>query len=164
MERQGSGDGGSGYGSVPVPVERQLLPPAPQQQGQEHGQEQGITHEQDGGAEMSDGGKGKGKEREMEQGGMMAEEEPLPLCGLPIGAGPEGTSHMLSWRDCPLRRSGSMLAITRGGEVGEVEGVREDEGQEDEGTGEDEEREGGSEGQGRMTPPSPLRRRHSAAT
>jgi hypothetical protein len=43
---------------------------------------------------------------------------PLPLCGLPIGAGPEGTSHMPSWQDCPLRRStsASTLMLTPGGE------------------------------------------------
>ncbi|KAH6650297.1 hypothetical protein F5144DRAFT_479425 [Chaetomium tenue] len=33
-----------------------------------------------------------------------------PVCGLPIGAGPEGTSHMPDWLDCPLRRSASVGA------------------------------------------------------
>lgn len=42
-----------------------------------------------------------------------------PLCGLPIGAGPEGTSHMPSWTDCPLRRrsasaSAGLLMISEG--------------------------------------------------
>ena len=29
---------------------------------------------------------------------------PLPLCGLPIGAGPEGVSHMPDWHSCRLSR------------------------------------------------------------
>lgn len=33
-----------------------------------------------------------------------------PLCGLPIGAGPEGTSHMPSWLGCRLRRSSNTSA------------------------------------------------------
>ncbi|KAH6619520.1 hypothetical protein B0J18DRAFT_356258, partial [Chaetomium sp. MPI-SDFR-AT-0129] len=31
-------------------------------------------------------------------------EKHTPLCGLPIGAGPEGVSHMPSWSNCPLHR------------------------------------------------------------
>ncbi|KAL2165918.1 hypothetical protein VTG60DRAFT_3609 [Thermothelomyces hinnuleus] len=34
-----------------------------------------------------------------------APDADLPLCGLPIGAGPEGTSYAPSWLGCPLRRS-----------------------------------------------------------
>ncbi|KAK3335751.1 hypothetical protein B0T19DRAFT_436578 [Cercophora scortea] len=32
------------------------------------------------------------------------EEETLPICGLPIGAGPEGESHMTSFNNCRLSR------------------------------------------------------------
>lgn len=35
-----------------------------------------------------------------------------PLCGLPIGAGPEGTSHMPSWLGCRLRRGSNTSAAT----------------------------------------------------
>ncbi len=56
--------------------------------------------------------------------------EGYPLCGLPIGAGPEGTSHMPRWEECVLRRGASGLAITAGGEEG-FDGGGEKEGEED---------------------------------
>ncbi|KAG7292625.1 hypothetical protein NEMBOFW57_002660 [Staphylotrichum longicolle] len=190
---------GHGHGqATQVPADRQLLPPASQQQ--DHGKEQNITQGREdghhGGAAGGGGGAGKGKQREQDGMGMGGGQEPLPLCGLPIGAGPEGTSHMPHWRNCPLRRSGSALAITSGGaDGGEVEGVgggegeeveREEQVQEDKmeeqgrmvpsaprseagaemaGAGEDAGQEDEREEEGSiMMPPSPLRRRHSAAT
>ena len=49
-----------------------------------------------------------------------------PLCGLPIGAGPEGESHMPSWRHCRLR-SASVGGEERGEREDEVEGDEEEE-------------------------------------
>lgn len=194
QQAQGYGHGHGHGQATQVPADRQLLPPAPQPQGhgQVHGQQQNITQGQEdghhGGAAGGGGAAGKGKQREQVGMGMGGEQERLPLCGLPIGAGPEGTSHMPHWRNCPLRRSGSALAITGGGaEGGEVEGAGGDEGQEVEreeqgrmvpstprseaggemaGAGEDsgQEDEREEEEGSIMMPPSPLRRRHSAAT
>ncbi|KAK3300813.1 uncharacterized protein B0H64DRAFT_414607 [Chaetomium fimeti] len=112
-----------------------------------------------------------------------------PLCGLPIGAGPEGVSHMPDWLECPLRRSSSVgVALVMGGE-GEIEGEVPDEveGELASITGEDgrevvrggvmrneRRRRGAEQDEGKereddesdrlLTPPPPPTRRHSAAT
>ncbi|KAL2019827.1 hypothetical protein VTK56DRAFT_9178 [Thermocarpiscus australiensis] len=53
--------------------------------------DQGKTHVQQHGEDQ-------------QQTGQPVRPYPLPLCGLPIGAGPEGVSHMGSWLNCRLRR------------------------------------------------------------
>ncbi len=117
-----------------------------------------------GGGEGAGRGQGDGKGLEKGKGKGKGEgTESLPLCGVPIGAGPEGTSHLPPWGKCPLRKDLGALAITMGeGERSGVEGKAlrmesESVGGQMDGTDED--------GEGRrLFPPTPPRRRHSAAT
>lgn len=51
---------------------------------------------------------GIGGEQEQE------EEKERPLCGLPVGAGPEGESHVPKWRDCRLARGTGPAVLGRG--------------------------------------------------
>jgi len=131
--------------------------------------------------------KGKGKD-ESKGKGNTAETLPVPLCGVPIGAGLEGTSHLPPWGECPLRRDLGALAITMGEGEGGVGGDHGGEktavvmGSEVEGTGSEGktlemqsegeaasvggQMDGADEDDGvgrRLFPPTP-RRRHSAAT
>ncbi|KAH6854194.1 hypothetical protein B0I37DRAFT_421559 [Chaetomium sp. MPI-CAGE-AT-0009] len=111
-----------------------------------------------------------------------------PICGLPIAAGPEGTSHMPDWLGCPLRRSVSVgAALVTGGGGGGVEGevgVGVGSGSGEEGVEGEAQGTGGEDGrvvrraveqdEGReredgksdrlLTPPPLPTRRHSAAT
>ncbi|KAK4240791.1 hypothetical protein C8A03DRAFT_41707 [Achaetomium macrosporum] len=138
---------GQGQSQPPVPVQRLL--PAP---------------------EIVVKGKGKGKEKEVQAiaNPNQPDQLTLPLCGLPIGAGPEGTSHMPSWLGCPLRRSLSVCSLTRDEGEGETAArgadEREEEEQEEE---EQEENEGAVEDDSDNllppTPPTPPQRCHSAA-
>lgn len=168
--QQGYGQGGEEVGGQ-VPVERHL--PAPTSVSI-------SAPEQDGADNEHGDGNGNDKGKQVAQNAQSSGTNTAhPLCGLPIGAGPEGTSHMPSWLGCPLRRSASTatMVITTGEEgdamttsaAGGDEGIR--------GTGEeqqewDREGEGGhgaeDEGEtgeeGRLLPPSPPQRRHSAAT
>ena len=161
----------------------------------EHADDEGTEH---------DKGKGKWKEIDYSYQGhhhqhhthhqhhhdQCQDTPPRPLCGLPIGAGPESTCHMPSWLGCPLRRSVSVGALMiTGGEEGEedVRGEEQEEEQEmvqvpegelalemvrepeDQGLEESQEesREGEKDGEGddkQLTPPSPPPRRHSTAT
>ncbi|KAK4157861.1 hypothetical protein C8A00DRAFT_11324 [Chaetomidium leptoderma] len=99
-------------------------------------------------------------------------EQPQPLCGLPIGAGPEGTSHMPSWEGCMLRRNGRSVdaLVVAGAGAGGEEGENEEDQIDMEDEDEDEE-EGEREGQDNddngddktLPPPSPPPRRHSAS-
>ncbi|KAL2200076.1 hypothetical protein P885DRAFT_66944 [Corynascus similis CBS 632.67] len=139
-------------------------------------------------------GQGEGKSRVEDTGTNTSATNILRICGLPIGAGPEGTSsHMPSWLDCPLRRSqGAVplrivgIAATRSdlGHDGDVQGERNtnkvgsggrtEDGSQEEGREAEEinisnsnGRKGGDidEGQNElMMPPSPPVRCHSAAT
>jgi hypothetical protein len=168
---------GNGYGNGQVSGDRQLPPPVPGS-----GSVSAPPPEQEGG---NDNGNGKGKEVETAQHGgadtNSSHHHHHPLCGLPIGAGPEGTSHMPSWLGCPLRGSAStstmvnaageeegdaMAASGAGGEEGtagtggeeQEDWDRESEG----GSGDGDDSQRGEDGE--HLPPSPPQRRHSAAT
>ncbi|KAL2176024.1 uncharacterized protein P884DRAFT_204422 [Thermothelomyces heterothallicus CBS 202.75] len=111
-----------------------------------------------------------------------APDADLPLCGLPIGAGPEGTSYAPSWLGCPLRRRSlsagprstttttTTLAGAGGrGPVGQDErgpgqGRGREEREHEEEAAEEEEEEDGDENDGPLSSPSPPVRCHSAAT
>jgi hypothetical protein len=141
---QGQGHG-HGQNQPSVPVVQGLLP-APE-----------IVPAGDG------NGKGKGKEKEVPAAALVFgynNQTPLPLCGLPIGAGPEGTSHMPSWLGCPLRRSVSLGSLSRGEEEGVPgdAGERWEEHQDWAAAMEDD-----SDNVLAPTPPSPPQRCHSAA-
>ncbi|AEO53859.1 hypothetical protein MYCTH_2054417 [Thermothelomyces thermophilus ATCC 42464] len=96
----------------------------------------------------------------------------LPLCGLPIGAGPEGTSYAPSWLECPLRRrslsAGPRTTTTlrttttttlAGRGPGQGQGHEEREHEEEAAEEED-----GDENDGPLSSPSPPVRCRSAAT
>ncbi|KAL2259361.1 hypothetical protein VTK26DRAFT_6986 [Humicola hyalothermophila] len=71
------------------------VPPASQQQGH-HNQ---ALHVRGGQAYTRPG---QGQQQHQQPADLHAAQERLPLLGLPIGAGPEGVSHMPSWRNCRL--------------------------------------------------------------
>ncbi|KAK3310689.1 uncharacterized protein B0T15DRAFT_547445 [Chaetomium strumarium] len=136
-ESQGQGEGhGHDQNQPPVPTVQGLLP-APE-----------IV--------AKGNGKGKGKETEVPTAPADVDQTVLPLCGLPIGAGPEGTSHMPSWLGCPLRRSLSLCSLGR--DEGEADERGEEEGGNESATG-------GNDSDGFLThtPPTPPQRCHSAA-
>ncbi|KAK4128949.1 hypothetical protein N657DRAFT_668080 [Parathielavia appendiculata] len=99
-------DPGSSYATTQVPVDRQL--PAPEHASPVHN-------------ESDDNHQNMGKQIEAVHATHTGSQEPLSLCGLPIGAGPEGTSHMPSWQDCPLRwhASAGNLLMPNGRDAGE---------------------------------------------
>ncbi|KAJ4296135.1 hypothetical protein N0V88_004838 [Collariella sp. IMI 366227] len=98
----------------------------------------------------------------------------IPLCGLPMGAGSEGVSHMPSWMDCRLRTGGASERVEKEGEgdaaSGSVEVMSISLEEIEAGKAE----EGGIKGQdlggrykeegGELATPSPPPRRHSAST
>jgi hypothetical protein len=80
-------------GPVPVPVRHRL--PAPSQV-QAQSQE----------AKTSDNNNNKGNAK------ATLPPEDIPICGLPIGAGPEGENQMPSWEGCALRNPRTIDAVT----------------------------------------------------
>jgi hypothetical protein len=178
---------GNGYGNGPVPGGHNQPPPLAAPDSISVVSAPPPNPE---GVVVNDNGNGKRNEVETTQqqhGGADADANNphsrphRPLCGLPIGAGPEGTSHMPSWLGCPLRQSASASAgtvvVMAAGEEGDAmaasgaggdEGVAGIGGEEQEDW--DREDEGGDRGEGErgeedeLLPPSPPQRRHSAAT
>ncbi|KAK3904614.1 hypothetical protein C8A05DRAFT_13507 [Staphylotrichum tortipilum] len=153
----------------------------------------GDSIEEQSKGERLDKGKGKTEESRSPKDKGKETTSPLPLCGVPIGAGPEGTSHLPPWGECPLRRDLGALALTMGeAESGGAEGhagektpvvmggletsVEEtgaesnelqiqSEGEAEFGVARTDGADGdASDGGRRLFPPTPPRRRHSAAT
>ena len=67
--------------------------------------------------------RGRQQQREQQDSSIaQPKPTPLPLIGLPIGAGPEGTSHMPSWKQCRLRSASVDMASDRESESEENKG------------------------------------------
>ncbi|KAK4105908.1 hypothetical protein N658DRAFT_521015 [Parathielavia hyrcaniae] len=94
----GSSSSSGAHAHAQVPVDRQL--PAPPSD-----QVEPVAHSEFGDNNHRD--QGRQVEAVHPHNTAESQQEPLSLCGLPIGAGPEGTSHVPSWQDCPLRRHAS---------------------------------------------------------
>lgn len=131
----------------PIPVHRRL--PAPEQ-----AEEQGH----------GDKAKGKASDPQQQGEGTAEGSDALPVCGLPIGAGPEGEeSHMPSWLGCALRKLPGTEKGRNGGVESEVEdNMKQKDREGDKGSDQGSDK-GGSDKE--ETSPRPTtHRRHSAST
>ncbi|KAL2134131.1 hypothetical protein VTI74DRAFT_954 [Chaetomium olivicolor] len=84
-------------------------------QGSGAGLGQGVPHEQ---VQVAGYAVEQQQHRHQQQGEVCHQPQqqcisaaPLPLCGLPMGAGPEGISHVPSWMKCRLRTGGASVSM-----------------------------------------------------